>query len=94
MSSTEKRFFTDEEWKKIREGWAEIHKDTASTLKKVRKDYRRGSKMHRRLDAVMKHEAQNFNFDLRVLEALQEMDKIFHPDRSTSQTPLSLREST
>ena len=84
MSSTEKRFFTDEEWKKIREGWAEIHKDTASALKKVRKDYRRGSEMRRRLDAVMKHEAQNFNFDLRVLEALQEMDKILHPKGGAS----------
>ena len=61
----------------------EVHQDTARTLRKVRKDYRRGSKMRKRLDIVMKHEKQNFDFDLRVLEALQEMDKILHPPEPT-----------
>jgi len=83
-SSAGERFFTDDEWKQIREGWVEIHEDTAKTLRKVRKDYKRGSKTHRRLDAVMKHEEQVFNFDLRVLEALQKMDKILHPEASNS----------
>ena len=79
--STGRRFFTDEEWKQIREGWAEIHEDTARTLRKVRKDYKRGSKMGRRLDAVMRHEERVLDWDLRVLQALQEMDKILHPER-------------
>lgn len=82
-SPAEKRFFTDDEWKQIREGWVDIHKDTAKTLRKVRKDYRRGSKMRKRIDIVMKHEEQNFDFDLRVLEALHEMDKILHPPEPT-----------
>jgi len=85
-NSTSRRFFTDDEWRQIREGWAEIHEDTARTLSKVRKDYKRGSKMRRRLDAVMKHGEQVLNFDLCVLEALQEMDKILHPE-SPSSTP-------
>jgi hypothetical protein len=76
--SADKRFFTDDEWKKIREGWTEIHEDTASTLRKVRKDYGRGSKTRRRLDATIKHEEQVFDFDIRVLQALQEMDRILH----------------
>ena len=74
------RFFTDDEWKQIREEWAEIHEDTARTLRKVRKDYKRGSKMRRRLDAVMKHEDQVSSIDLRVLQALQGMDGILHPN--------------
>ena len=80
-----RRFFTDDEWKQIREGWVEVHEDTARTLRKVRKNYKRGSKMRKRVDIVMRHEEQNFDFDLRVLEALQEMDKILHPPEPTFQ---------
>ena len=55
---------------------------TDKNLGRVRKDYKRGSKMRRRLDAVVKHEEQVFHFDLRVLEALQDMDRILHPAAS------------
>ena len=85
-SSAGGRFFTDDEWMQIREGWAEIHDDTARTLRKVRKNYKRGSEMRRELDAVIRHEKQVLNFDLRVLEALQEMDKILHPTVAVSET--------
>ena len=86
VTTAGKRLFTDDEWKQIREGWAEIHNDTAKTLRKVGKDYKPGSKMRKRLDAVMKREEQVFDFDLRVLEALQEMDSILHPATPVSET--------
>ena len=82
-SSAGVRFFTDDEWKQIREGWVEIHDHTASTLRKVRKDYQRGSKMRKRLDTVMQHEDRVLDFDLRVLDALQQIDKILHPEASS-----------
>lgn len=81
MSNTNtdaRRFFTDDEWKQIREGWMIIHDDDARTLRKARKDYNLGSKMRKRLDAVIRHEDQVLNFDLHVLEALQDMDRIPH----------------
>jgi hypothetical protein len=39
--------------------------------------------MRKRLGTVMKHEEHVLNFNLRVLDALQKMDKILHSEASS-----------
>jgi hypothetical protein len=80
MSPTSHRMFTDKEWDEVREGWAANHEAITRILERIRKDYKPGSGKRKKLKAVIEREELEHNLILRVIDKLQELDKILHKD--------------
>ena len=82
MSSNNQRWFSDGEWKEIREGWAENSKAARKVLKLVQRDYKPGSAKHERIGAVMEREKLEIELILVLIDKIRDVDDALHGTHS------------
>lgn len=80
MSSTDARMFSDKEWKEVRSAWAESFAATLRLLELLRNDYKPRSRRRKQIQAAIEREELNQKVMLRIIDLLQDMDKILHKE--------------
>lgn len=72
--------FSDREWEEVREGWAANLGATIEILKLVRNDYKPRSRKRKKIQMAIEREELHQELMLKIVDKLQEMDKILHQE--------------